>query len=222
MKLRDYFKQAIESGDWNKVCKVYKQVVGEEISPPRVVSIANMEMQDDETATSPADEEMDDEDEDEDDTSLPVEQVEDQQVANANSTRNSTVDEFRVTRKQKDDNGEGKLARREPIRKFNNKFCDNHTIAMKDSVKNKPHLGVQNPCPRGNRDLIEGAIDTSKRVDVVCSLCGRKENVSEQLAVGWYKDKPNTKEEDRQNTYKCNKCQTPAGRTELLRKKRNK
>lgn len=236
MKLGEYFRDAIESADWKKVCKVFTQITGEDIEPPRAPILADLDMPEDDTAPlSPADMDMPEEDEeeeeeDESESTTPAEQVveDDQQATPAdNPTRQPTIDDFRVERQPvESDDIKDRLARKLPMnipRKRQNKFGDNQTIAMKDSVKKNPKLGVQKPTPRGQRGKgdLSDAKDTSVRVKVVCSLCGKEETVSEQLAVGWYQDKPGTRDEDKKNTYKCNECQTPAGRARLARKRRD-
>jgi len=245
MKLGTYFRQAIEGADWQKVCKVFTQITGEHIDPPEV-AFADMEMPDDEQPSSPADIEMGEYEQaepgnsdDEDGPTKPVVQVEEasQQAEPPTSPRRVSVEDFRVHRdttvQDSDGNVRDKAARKVSMSiptNRKNRFNDKQTIAMKDSVKANPKLGVQNPVPRGMRGLLDGldedshladAKDTGKRVDVVCSLCGKEETVSETLAVGWFKDPPGTKDDDKQNTYKCNECSTSSGRAKLLRKKRN-
>lgn len=226
MKLSTYFRQAIQSGDWEQVCKVFTKITGEHVDPPVITpAFADMDMEEDEP-TSPADLEMEDDEEgDEEDEEAPVEKVEAQTPPLPQSTRRATVEDFKVERTDAatENDGGKRLARKMPMNRKGkkNRFIDNQKVAMKDSVLANPLLGVQNPVPRGQRDLIEGASDTSIKVDVICSLCGKQESVSQALAVGWVKEKAGTPIEDSNNTYKCNHCQTPLGRTELLRRDRN-
>lgn len=245
MKLGDFFEVAINQGDWVKVCQVYTQITGKPIQPPpQPKAIADIEM----NAPAPvalADTEMGPVGEDkweeeggavdpEDDE--PIEPVEDSgTVQQAKpSHRQPTVDDFRVERVQASDDEDGsdnrRATRREIINfknKRKNRFDDEALIKkeklhLDESVQEHPELGVKNPTPRNKRGTEEGAPDTSKKVKVVCSLCGEKDTIAQALAVGWHKDKPNCRPEDKQNTYKCNTCQTPGGRAKLLRAQRNR
>jgi len=255
MKLGEYFKQAITQADWQQVCNVYKQITGETIRPPKVklstLSLADVDM--DEPAPkapiaapiSPADVEMPEEtentwvEEDEEEESEPTTPAEppaeakQQASAVPASVSRTSIDDFRVDRQptQGENADGGKVARKEPIslRKKKNRFNDNQTIAIKDSVKDHPELGVQNPTPRGMRGKLDpekyetasSAVDTGTKVHVICSMCGTEEDVSPVLAHNYHYDKPGTREEDKQNTYKCNNCSTGHGRAKLFRKTRN-
>ena len=101
-----------------------------------------------------------------------------------------------------------------PVRRVN-RFKDNKAVFADQLVSEHPELGTQTQVARGQRALIEGAIDTGSQIDVVCSLCDKEETVSTRLAVGWNPDPKN-------NTYKCNDCSTNAGRARIHRKLREK
>ena len=254
MKLGEYFRTAIEKGDWEKVCNVYRQITGQYIEPPKPkevladVDMSNWEAQDQTQPSSPADIEMPtttedkwvEEGEEEPAQTLPVEESQEVQQASppANPNRQPTVDDFRVDRSQGTNDSDGRRqARREVVSlgKRQNKFGDDQQLHMNESVKDHPELGVKNPTPRNKRPKIDPSVldsaagnvaalagaDTGQKINVVCSLCDKTDSVPVALAVGWHRDKPGTPIRDRENTYKCNECQTPAGRAKLLRKQRN-
>jgi len=255
MKLGEYLRVAIENGNWQKVCNVYRQITGQYIEPPQPkailsdVDMTQWENQDTgkeiATPSSPAHIEIDaetewatlkkeeEENSDEDETE-PTGPVDVETLVEAPRQAPDTtsfilalnaIEDFVMQHpKSTTTDPTQKRSRKESMKipvQRTNRFIDDETIATQDSVKVNPKLGVQNPVPRGHRDLIDGAKETGSKVSVICSMCGQHETVSETLAVGWHKDAPSLSIEDRQNTYKCNDCQTPNGRAKLLRAQRN-
>jgi hypothetical protein len=100
--------------------------------------------------------------------------------------------------------------------KRENRFRDNGKAFKDEKVTENPDdpsLGIQSIRPRGLvRDAELGA-NTGSLTPVICKLCGKTEDVAPRLAVGFNNDPDH-------NTYKCNECNTPNGRTKALRKQR--
>lgn len=98
-----------------------------------------------------------------------------------------------------------------PIKK--KMWVDDGRAFENEKVTNDPTLGVKNPRQRdvGRDDDI--GVDTSKKVHVVCSLCGKQEDVAPIFASRYDPD-------PEENTYRCNDCCTPNGRAKVLRKLR--
>jgi hypothetical protein len=98
--------------------------------------------------------------------------------------------------------------------KRKNRFRDNGRAFANEKVTNNPDdpsLGIQMIRPRGG-ERIDGN-DTGGQVDVVCGLCGETDTVVPRLAVG-YNSNPE------HNTYRCNSCASPSGRSRVMRKQR--
>jgi|14BtaG_2_1085337.scaffolds.fasta_scaffold00392_4 uncharacterized protein YlaI len=93
-----------------------------------------------------------------------------------------------------------------------NRFTDNKNVHSNLLVSNNPDLGTKPQMAGGDRSLLAGGVETGNTVDVECALCETKETVYERLATGWNKN-------PKHNTYRCNDCNTRAGRERIERKK---
>jgi len=186
MRLADWFKEAIESADWDAVCDVYETITGEKISPP--------------TQTETITEER----------SLADIEMPDKRAGRQGKKKRIQEDSFIVTSKSNIKSGR-KYTKTEPIgQRTKNLFIDDKTIASHELVTDKPHLGVKNPTPRGNRGISNEAEDTGKKMHVVCCLCNNEYEISPILAHGY-----STIADE--NVWKCNDCCTKSGRTRLRR-----
>lgn len=196
MKLAQVFKQAIEDGDWYSVCDVYQAITGEAITPPEVkqdsveADLANIEM------------------------SVPEPPKQTGRIGKKKSSRHPEGDFIASSRGNNVPNQHAKRqARAEPLITHgrSNEFKDNQQIASNELVTKNPRLGVANPVPRGQRDLLHSdAVNTGKKVNVWCSLCGGQFQVSPALAHGFAPNKDD-------NVWKCNDCCSPTGRRNVMR-----
>lgn len=103
------------------------------------------------------------------------------------------IDQFRVQRNQTP--SDPKYGRTEAFvpQKRPNKLNEmlGGDLCKGDSIKSDPSLGVRNPVPRGQREMV--------LVDVVCFKCGLREQVSPTLATSYSHIVD-------ENTYRCQEC----------------
>jgi uncharacterized protein YlaI len=235
--VKDTFRDAISSGDWNQICRVFTALTGEAapVPPtaqePSLSTLLEQPMDDPLSAPMDGPEPTIEDDDDgywsEDDLIADEEEAEPEpddtpQVFVPPEPDNTPdaddpASEFYIEHgdaAEENEDGE-RRCRREPMRiprQRTNRFRDNGKAFAdeKVTVNDDPKLGVQKIRPRGNRDANK---DTGKKVKVQCSLCDKKEEVAARLAVG-YSKKPDD------NTYKCNSCNSPSGRAKVMRRKR--
>jgi hypothetical protein len=135
--------------------------------------------------------------------------------------REENADFMTTTKKDDEEDAlQGSKARKERFRvpkdgkRRPNQFKDDLRLHSRQRAdkhskdKDGSPLAVAAPRPRGGERDAELGEDTGGKVDVECSLCGKKERVSDRLAVGYHL-------EPEMNTYKCNKCCTGRGRRKL-------
>jgi hypothetical protein len=237
--VREIFHDAIASGNWQDICRVYEAIVGEEApQPPDILG----QMLPPATTTNPLDQVL----EDEPQRDMAGSQVRvDPPVPNTieaelvapeepmastpspvivvpNPTPNDTAEtEFHLEQGAfkggNQDSGDGRKCRREPMQipeKRKNRFRDNGRAHADEKVTkhpNDPSLGIQKIRPRGVERL--DGNDTGGQVVVTCGLCGETETVVPRLAVGYDSNSEH-------NTYRCNSCASPSGRNRALRKQR--
>lgn len=241
MKLPDLIKQAVEEGDWKKVCAVYTAITGKPLAPPKPkkveLDLANFEVTPELLAAILGDDAQQD--------SVRQAMIDDtgwsyEEDAAAQAEANEPVEETsqrahlekpiapvvskpiikdpndfsvapRVQRRQ-----DGKQpARKEPMTipsQRSNKFQDNLQLEAKDLKKNNPKLEAMYG-DASRRVLRDETESTGGEINVQCSLCGVHQRVATALAVGWHPS------ED-ENTYRCNSCNTPSGRRKAERKLR--
>ena len=61
----------------------------------------------------------------------------------------------------------------------------------------------------------------STRITVECSICENTFSIAPSLAIGYVKDRPGTPMSEKQNTYKCNDCNSRKGRAKQVRENRD-
>lgn len=230
MKLPELLELAVKEQDWLKVCAVYTAITGKPLSPPKpkTLDLLNLEIPEELLEQfNDQDEEEDEYDEppyipDGDENDMPEDGEPEPEIEDSKK-KDDEFDKFAISHgvQGQTQNSDGKtLMRKEPMnipRKRTNKFKDNLNDDLGDLKKNNPILEkVYSKAGRrvSRKDLSETAADTSKKIDVQCSLCNRKQKVSPLLARGWKKEKE-------QNTYRCTECDTPSGRVRAERSKRD-
>lgn len=196
------FKKAIQEADWNTICTIYTCFTGEPILPSNIintqdnvlVSTQDNTLQPKKTPVSPQvdkDGYIIDEESNfsvQEDGEQPGINIEDK-VKYTDHTAPSKKDNAIVQKKQK-------MLIPEPGKRPN-RFQDKQKSVIPPSTH--------------TRKSVEDRQQTSTQVDVVCSLCKESGKISETLAQGYSKDPDD-------NTYKCNECNTPAGRRNYLKK----
>lgn len=101
--------------------------------------------------------------------------------------------------------------------KEKNQWKDDRTDSLVDPDTGKSLLVSENPKAGVVVRKRPGAKARAAMMKVVCSLCEGEFEVSPSLAFGFHKDAPGTKQEDKQNTWKCNDCNSNKGRLRRLR-----
>lgn len=240
MKLPDLIKQAVEEGDWKKVCAVYTAITGKPLSPPKPkkkeLDLANFEITPDLLQAIMGDDSQDDKlpagwsedeaaaaEEEANDLGRPEPVEETSQRAYIENPTAPVVskpiikdpNDFSVApRVQRRQDGK-QQARKEPMtipKQRTNKFQDTLVLEAKDLKQNNPKLAAMYG-DASRRVLRDETESTGGEIDVECSLCGIQQTVASPLAVGWH---PSPDE----NTYRCNSCNTPSGRRKAERRLR--
>lgn len=238
MKLPDLIKQAVEEGDWKKVCAVYTAITGKPLSPPKPkkveLDLANFEVTPELLAAILGDDAQQDSvrqamiddtgwsyEEDAaaqaeaNDLGRPEQVEENQKAPVVSKPIIKDPNDFSVApRVQRRQDGK-QQARKEPMtipRQRTNKFQDTLVLEAKDLKQNNPKLAAMYG-DASRRVLRDETESTGSEVDVECSLCGIQQRVASPLAVGWH---PSPDE----NTYRCNSCNTPSGRRKAERRLR--
>jgi hypothetical protein len=228
MKLAEAIKHAVENENWQDVCDIYEAITGEILDPPKPKLIIP-------TAEDLADMDLDSLRQTEGALDIdivgldtPVEEVappqEDTKEVESTQKKSSS---FIASAHKGDspsfhggeDEDKGSPARKMPMDipvQRVNKFDDDGRLCSRDKVENNENLkklyGEARDRPK--RSDLDGAVDTSKRIDVICSLCDKEETIALSLARGW-SPKP------KQNRYKCAKCCTRAGQAKASREQRS-
>lgn len=231
MKLPELIKQAVEEGDWKKVCAVYTAITGEPLSPPqpkkKELDLANFEItpellqaiMGDENQQKKTQQAMYDEGpwEDEPVEEKVVESPPPKIITELPSQpRVKDPNDFSVApRVQRRQDGK-QQARKEPMsipKSRSNRFQDNLNLETKDLKENNPKLAAMYGDGGSRRVLRDESESTGKYIHVECSLCGKEEDVVSSLAVGYHHSQD-------ENTYRCNSCNTPSGRRKAERRLR--
>ena len=95
----------------------------------------------------------------------------------------------------------------------NNPFEDTLTDGLVDENGNSL---LQTEAERASRRVpVRGK--RSALITVECSICEKTLSVAPALAIGYVKDRPGTTMSEKQNTYKCNNCNSRKGRAQQVR-----
>ncbi len=241
MTLKTLFFNAIKEGNWENIRLVYRTMTGEEAPQPPTSNAPSIDIDSflgqeivygtgNPNPANPYDMGMGlgyEEDEQEDspayeDEVLSDSEPQDNQKVDTSEPQDGNTDddvyqEFRVQHGDSQGGEKGEGGRKCKALPFTPKktkmWVDDGRAFENEKVTNNPALGVKNPRQRDpNRDEDIG-VNTSKKVHVVCSLCGKQEDVASVLASRYNPD-------PEENTYRCNDCSTPNGRAKVLRKLR--
>jgi hypothetical protein len=225
MKLAEAIRSAVENEDWQQVCDIYEAITGDVLEPPKpkliiptTEDLANMDLdalRQNEGALEldimPKKLEVirDSVPEPEEEEEVESTQKKSSYIATAHKGDSPS---FRGG----EDEDKGTPARKMPMDipvERVNKFEDDGRLCVRDKVENNKNLqklyGDRRDRPR--RTDLEDAVDTSKKIDVVCSLCDEEDNIALSLAHG-YDSRPKF------NRYRCTRCCTKSGQAKIARK----
>ncbi len=218
LTIKEVFKNGISEGNWDVVRDVYKAMTGEEAPAPPKPSTDilsqpfSFSSENKEDVVELGHKELTQEHEQPpQDIVHEAEPTTEGKPPKEITPKNATAQDFAIQHKKSSANqsGDERQCRREPInttQKRQNTWEDDGSFDHErvDKHPDDPTLGVQHVRPRGNRDENIG-VDTSRRIDVVCGLCGKHESVAPILAT-------NYREDPDHNAYRCNECNSPKGR----------
>ena len=235
-KVEDILRKAVETEDWLLACNLYTQMTGKALSPPSL---------------SKLDEDFEDEiPSKEKPTKIPVKRVpagetrvfegktykggqilpstytQQQKEPETNEAENFMAPTREIGQDSKSNDGEGLQMKSQPISTpktgqyigvSNEPFEDTLTDGLVDEQGNSL---LQTETQRESRKApIRGKRST--RITVECSICENTFSIAPSLAIGYVKDRPGTPMSEKQNTYKCNDCNSRKGRAKQVRENRD-
>ena len=208
----EILKIAVQEQDWQLICGLYTNITGEPLSVPTAEEKKREE--EDILAKEYSVEELKYQNE------LPPEEQDLKLIdKNIDNMIESRYNDFTAPTKQGSSTATGRRMRSEPIgSKLENVvgvneegFVDDLSESLVDPDTGESLLNKNkdvNITPRNKRKQL-GMKDTSL-IDVVCSACGGKSKISQVLSHGYSSN-------EKENTWKCNDCNTRKGRLNALR-----